>query len=79
MRCGAVRVLRDIPYEKIPKDLLELTSHIVRTKAGQFHPVGRHHGIANFAMEKGYDLLWGARRNQNLQDRVGLLIGPFHK
>ena len=27
----------DIPDEKIPKDLLELTSHIVRTKAGHFH------------------------------------------
>jgi DNA end-binding protein Ku len=28
----------DIPDEKIPKDMLELASHIVRTKAGHFKP-----------------------------------------
>src|SRR5207253_1485789 len=28
----------DIPNEKIPKDMLELASHIVATKAGHFHP-----------------------------------------
>jgi DNA end-binding protein Ku len=28
----------DIPDEKIPKDMLELASHIVRTKAGHFQP-----------------------------------------
>jgi DNA end-binding protein Ku len=28
----------DIPDEKIPKDMLELASHIVETKAGHFHP-----------------------------------------
>jgi DNA end-binding protein Ku len=38
MRCGQSEYFDDIPDEKIPKDLLELTSHIVRTKAGHFHP-----------------------------------------
>jgi DNA end-binding protein Ku len=28
----------DIPNEKIPKDMLELASHIVKSKAGHFHP-----------------------------------------
>jgi DNA end-binding protein Ku len=28
----------DIPDEKIPKDMLELASHIVKSKAGHFHP-----------------------------------------
>src|SRR5438445_5364249 len=28
----------DTPNEKIPKDMLELASHIVETKAGHFHP-----------------------------------------
>jgi DNA end-binding protein Ku len=28
----------DIPDEKIPKDMLELGTHIVETKAGHFHP-----------------------------------------
>src|SRR5580692_6465710 len=28
----------DIPDEKIPKDMLELASHIVKTKAGHFEP-----------------------------------------
>jgi len=28
----------DIPDEKIPKDMLDLASHIVRTKSGHFHP-----------------------------------------
>src|SRR5258708_23930184 len=28
----------DIPDEKIPKDMLELASHIVETKAGHFDP-----------------------------------------
>ena len=28
----------DIPDEKIPKDMLELASHIVETKAGHFEP-----------------------------------------
>ena len=28
----------DIPDEKIPNDMLELASHIVRTKAGHFKP-----------------------------------------
>jgi DNA end-binding protein Ku len=28
----------DIPEEKIPKDMLELASHIVQTKSGRFHP-----------------------------------------
>src|SRR3984893_15671237 len=28
----------DIPDEKIPKDMLELASHIVKTKAGHFDP-----------------------------------------
>jgi len=28
----------DIPAEKIPKDMLELATHIVKTKAGHFHP-----------------------------------------
>ena len=28
----------DIPNEKIPKDMLELASHIVETKSGHFHP-----------------------------------------
>ncbi len=28
----------DIPDEKIPRDMLELASHIVETKAGHFHP-----------------------------------------
>jgi non-homologous end joining protein Ku len=28
----------DIADEKIPKDMLELASHIVRSKAGHFHP-----------------------------------------
>jgi DNA end-binding protein Ku len=28
----------DIPSEKIPKDMLELASHIVDTKAGHFQP-----------------------------------------
>src|SRR5262249_28445394 len=30
--------LDDIPDEKIPKDMLELASHIVETKAGHFEP-----------------------------------------
>ena len=28
----------DIPEEKIPKDMLDLASHIVKTKAGHFEP-----------------------------------------
>jgi DNA end-binding protein Ku len=28
----------DIPDEKIPKDMLELASHIVETKSGHFEP-----------------------------------------
>ena len=28
----------DIPEEKIPKDMLDLASHIVETKAGRFEP-----------------------------------------
>ena len=28
----------DIPDEKIPKDMLELASHIVETKSGRFEP-----------------------------------------
>jgi DNA end-binding protein Ku len=28
----------DIPDEKIPKDMLELASHIVETKSGHFNP-----------------------------------------
>ena len=28
----------DIPNEKIPKDMLELASHIVETKSGHFNP-----------------------------------------
>jgi DNA end-binding protein Ku len=28
----------DIPDEKIPKDMLELATHIVKSKAGHFHP-----------------------------------------
>jgi DNA end-binding protein Ku len=28
----------DIPEEKIPKDMLELAQHIVKSKAGHFHP-----------------------------------------
>jgi DNA end-binding protein Ku len=28
----------DIPDEKIPKDVLELASHIVQTKSGHFNP-----------------------------------------
>ena len=28
----------DIPDEKIPKDMLELAQHIVKSKAGHFHP-----------------------------------------
>ncbi|HEY4858305.1 MAG TPA: hypothetical protein VII14_00020 [Xanthobacteraceae bacterium] len=28
----------DIPDEKIPKDMLDLASHIVKTKAGHFDP-----------------------------------------
>src|SRR3954470_6133244 len=28
----------DIPEEKIPKDMLELASHIVESKAGHFEP-----------------------------------------
>jgi DNA end-binding protein Ku len=28
----------DIPDEKIPKDMLDLASHIVKTKAGHFEP-----------------------------------------
>ena len=28
----------DIPNEKIPKDMLELAQHIVKSKAGHFHP-----------------------------------------
>jgi DNA end-binding protein Ku len=28
----------DIPDEKIPKDMFELASHIVKSKAGHFHP-----------------------------------------
>ncbi len=29
----------DIPDEKIPKDMLELASHIVETKSGHFEPM----------------------------------------
>jgi DNA end-binding protein Ku len=28
----------DIPDEKVPKDMLELATHIVETKAGHFNP-----------------------------------------
>jgi DNA end-binding protein Ku len=28
----------DIPSERIPKDMLELAQHIVKSKAGHFHP-----------------------------------------
>ena len=28
----------DIPEEKIPKDMLDLASHIVKTKTGHFEP-----------------------------------------
>jgi DNA end-binding protein Ku len=28
----------EIPEEKIPKDMLELASHIVETKSGHFEP-----------------------------------------
>jgi DNA end-binding protein Ku len=28
----------DIPDEKIPKDMLDLASHIVESKAGHFRP-----------------------------------------
>jgi DNA end-binding protein Ku len=33
-----VEYFDDIPDEKIPKDMLDLASHIVNTKAGQFDP-----------------------------------------
>jgi DNA end-binding protein Ku len=29
----------DIPDEKTPKDMLELASHIVKTKTGHFEPI----------------------------------------
>src|SRR5262249_40706866 len=39
MRCAKrMNIFEDIPDEKIPKDMLELASHIVETKSGHFEP-----------------------------------------
>jgi DNA end-binding protein Ku len=37
-RCAEDEYFEDIPDEKIPKDMLELASHIVETKSGHFEP-----------------------------------------